>query len=456
MHFAAFCRGSRRPGADRGWRRLWQHPSQFPLILLLASVCVSPQVTSSEPAQQVDETEPQRRNLLVLVLGPDGSPVAGAHIHASVWTREPFKANRDYVTDSSGRTVVELPKTLSILRVWARKESHVPLFAQWWKDRQPDGHLIPKEFTFRLEKGTTIGGTIRNVDGQPIAAARVEVRRRSGGIEEELAKRPINGIWLAEGDEEPCGARTTDAEGRWTLDNVPKEDDLDVSVKISHPDYVDDQLWGGLQHEQGVTTKHLQQQVATIVMKRGIRLRGIVVAEESLKRIEDAVVIWGDDPYMQTGSQEVLTDRRGMYRFPPLTPQKLRVTVVAEGFSPQMKTVELNEEEMDEQFSLDASFRLKPGHAIRIRFTDTDGNPIPDVGVGITAWQNAKSLYNHRHPNVLNTKIPDRADANGVYQWTWAPAEPVQYSFWAESYEEVRERLLSPGDEMHEISLQKK
>ncbi len=39
----------------------------------------------------------------------------------------------------------------------------------------------------------------------------------------------------------------------------------------------------------------------------------------------------------------------------------------------------------------------------------------------IAKWRGGESLYNHRHPNVLDTHIPGQADENGLYRWSWAP-----------------------------------
>ena len=61
-------------------------------------------------------------------------------------------------------------------------------------------------------------------------------------------------------------------------------------------------------------------------------------------------------------------------------------------------------------------FRLEPGKELKIRFVDTAGKPIPGVYVMIDKWRGGESLYNHRHPNVLNTQIPNQADENGLYR----------------------------------------
>ena len=65
----------------------------------------------------------------------------------------------------------------------------------------------------------------------------------------------------------------------------------------------------------------------------------------------------------------------------------------------------------------------------------------------IDKWRGDESLYNHRHPNVLDTKIPDRADEEGRYVWTWAPADAVKYRFFREGMAEQEAALTATGRE---------
>ena len=55
------------------------------------------------------------------------------------------------------------------------------------------------------------------------------------------------------------------------------------------------------------------------------------------------------------------------------------------------------------------------------------GKPIPGVYVLIDKWRGGESLYNHRHPNVLDTQIPNQADERASTIWTWAPDDAVTY-----------------------------
>ncbi|MBI4023573.1 MAG: carboxypeptidase regulatory-like domain-containing protein [Verrucomicrobia bacterium] len=284
-----------------------------------------------------------RREIRIRVLGPDGKPMRGANVHSGIWTKEPFSPNRYYVCDAQGLAVVELPRTLDILRIWVDVDGYVPLWAHWEQEWQADGHLIPEEFTFKLPKGAMIGGFIKNEDGQPIQGARVEVRIVGGIAEPQNC--PIFSPWLAYGD----GGRITDAQGRWTLNNVPTE--VEVSVKLSHPDYISDFSWGVMQKAQDLPTASLRQKTATLVMTRGIRVTGSVSDPEG-KPAAGAVVVWGDDPYQQTSSRAIHTDAKGVYRLPPLPLGPMTVRVGAEGCAPDLKKITITRENPPVNFHL--------------------------------------------------------------------------------------------------------
>ena len=78
---------------------------------------------------------------------------------------------------------------------------------------------------------------------------------------------------------------------------------------------------------------------------------------------------------------------------------------------------------------------------------------MPNVFVAMKAGAGGKSLYNHKHPNVVDTQIPTQADENGVYEWTWAPGDQVEYSFGKEGYQEFRAEPFTADGIEHEVRL---
>lgn len=379
----------------------------------------------------------------VSVVDSDGKPLIGAKVHVSVWTKEPGYGNRDFVCDDDGKTKFELPKQIQILRLWASHKGHVGMFAQWWPEQEAKPREIPTEYTFGLVAGSKVGGIVRNEEGEPIVGAKVGVRLvgfHGEGEAAELAMRAIPNMWLAEGD----GAIKTDVEGRWSLDNVPPGD-TEVLVMLGHPDYISESKWGGLQKEQEITMRSLRDGSATIVMERGVSVIG-VVTDQDKKPVAGAIIVQGIDPYFESGSQEVRTDAEGKYRLPPQPVGPLVVSVVAEGWSPDQRKLD------SAAANPTANFQLKPGKTTQIRFIDDSGSAIPKVSVGIHGWRGNNALYNAVHPNVLNTKIPNQADADGVFQWTWSPGDVVSYTFYKEGYSEAR---LAAGEGEHVVKMRK-
>ena len=181
-------------------------------------------VASTTAGQQQD----LQRAIHVRVVGPNGKPMVSVKVHVAVWTKEPFDHNRDYLTDPEGRATAALPHTLYILRLWARADGYVPLFAHWEEDWLAAGRRLPDEFTFKLRKGTTIGGVVNNDDGRPIAGAKVEVSLALNIGQQQ--NQPIDDVWLATGDD----ACTTDVQGRWSLNNGPEGRNVYLGLAVSH------------------------------------------------------------------------------------------------------------------------------------------------------------------------------------------------------------------------------
>ena len=341
----------------------------------------------------------------------------------------------------TARRISYFPAWSKTLRIWVRRSGFAPLFSIWWAKQDPDLTAMPDEFTYHLQPGTLMGGIVRNDDGEPIKGVKVEVMYDDGGKPDPSAGRATFDTWLSNG----VTAIRTDADGLWTLRNVPPGDDVQVRIKLSHPDYINDSNWGELQRQQFVTTRSLRDQTAEIVMHRGPSITG-TVRVPGQKPVANAVVIWGDRPYFQPGSQEVRTNEQGVYTLPPLPNGQVAVTVAAEGWMPERRKITI------EPAMRPVDFDLKPGKKLRVRFVDDSAAPVPDVYVGIGHWRGAESLYNHKHENVLDTKIPRSADHDGIYEWKWAPDDAVEYRFSKEGFAEPT-ATLTADDSEHVITM---
>lgn len=380
------------------------------------------------------DEKPPPRTMRVQVFGPDGKPLKGAKIHPTTWPQDP--GNRVYVCDSDGKVTVAIAKEVQRLTLRASMVGHVALFTIWETEEAPPS--IPEEYIFRLEKGTLIGGIVKNDDGEPIEGAKVAVMLERA---DEAYEGPIPTATFSAED----ATRTTDAKGRWQLGTVPAGEDVKVKLLLSHPKYVSEERWGTLQNEQNVTMKALRDQSAVLVMQNGVPLSGTVIDGEG-KKVAGAVVVWGDRPYVTWGSQEVLTDVEGRFQLPPLPVGPMNVTVVAPGWSPQQRKVEIGRPDNGS-----IQFDLQPGKKLRIRFVDDEGKAVPDMSVLITKWRGNEGLFNIKHSNVMDTKIPRQADKDGVYEWNWAPADEVEFSFYKEGYMQQHMKKIVPADGIEHV-----
>ena len=410
-----------------------RHGKKIPFVIAVIVVCCAGVIAEG---QNVDFKEKIMR---VRVQNNEGMPIKGANIHRSVWAKVRFDANADYITNGNGEVSMELPESMDILRLWATKNGYVPLFVNF-DSRKMDGLAFPNEFTFTMDKGTTIGGFVVDESGEPIANAKVEVSidsRESDGRGEVVVSR-----WLASG-KDGC---ITDTQGYWSLSNVPSGYDHRIGLWLTHPGYVDDLDWRGINDTPQFTFEQLRDRVARTVMESGVKVSG-VITDQNDNPVPKAMVVWGDNPYHNERDQETFTDKEGLYQLPPLAAGSTVLTVVAPGSAPQLRPIKLIGS------SMTVNFKLKRGKTIRFSFVDADGNPIPQVRVNIAGWRGRKTLFNWRHPNVPYSKIPDRADKGGVYVWDWAPEDAVGFYFYRGGYRSSGKRSYGPG--AHHITLQR-
>lgn len=376
------------------------------------------------------------RKIRIRVADTEGKPLQGVNISRSVWTKQPYKKNQDYWTDANGVVEFEFPNQTTILRLWASLDSYVPQFINW--DPDSSEVPIPEEFLFTLQKGKKISGRVVNEVGQPVTGARVAVQVYPE--DRPLGQAEVSG-WLARGSDAPI----TDRDGRWSLNNAP-DNNVDIRVAADHPAYISFDHAPDHYLASAGRTEDLFKGTHSITLIRGISVKGLLLDAETGNAIDKAVVVWGDDPYSDSGSQEVLS-KGGAYRLPPLLPTKLAMTVMAPGWAPQVREVELT------RGMAAVNFNLQPGKTVRIFFVTKSGDPIPGVKVSLEKWRGRRALYNERHSTVLDTQIPRKADEHGVFEWTWAPEDDVRYTFWTEGYTPVKNRNLGPGE--HQIQMEK-
>ncbi len=396
------------------------------------------------------ETKPESPSIRVRILDPDGNPLPDAGVRASIWTAEKrFKSSREYTTNGDGFVRVELPRSYYIVRLWASKKPYVTMFSHWEQEELAGDKKLPAEYSIRVERGVKAGGRIVNEQGQPIVGAKVQVST-NGGTPAKGDHRTGYDMWLStvNGNQFDDAVATTNSDGRWQIENVPDNAQAKLSLLVTHPAYSSDESWEQSQKHSGVTTKMLLRGVATVTLKDGNIVQGRVT-DPTNRPIKDAVVVLGDDPYESSIPVKFSTDADGRFRLPAQPSKLTSLTVIAPGFAPQLRRIELKKDLPPQ------NFQMEPGKLAEIRFVDASGKPVPNVLANLLSWKGSKSVFyqhNPNHPKVPATKIPNKADASGVWRWNSAPDDPVTLEVYAKGFASI-EATIAGGDPPKTVTL---
>ena len=344
-----------------------------------------------------------------------GRPIAGAKGQVLVdhtWL--------DGQNAGAGKVKFDLTRYKSATRftfdVWADG------YVQQRYDFSADDKLFPKltsGVTIELWPGEeTLGGTVVDEAGRPIAGVRVRVWGYLGSMKDkdELVTQ-VGG--------------TTDAAGHWRCRSFRAM--RFAFVYLTHPDYPDDfdrrpRRYG--EARDGGPTAADDQAMAPLrdftdvqVLTRGVSLAGRVV-DAGDRPVAGAEVGWieGDemmvDPVTQHSNLTLATtDATGAFRFATVPRVPLLVQAKAGGHAPELRAVDLSRPG-------DAVvLKLPPPYRVTGRVVDPARRPIADAAVTVGLWR--------RHA-LLGVEL--RTDAAGRFRWDDAPADAVEVAVSAVGY----------------------
>ncbi len=292
-------------------------------------------------------------------------------------------------------------------------EGFASTVVSWSRDQ-----TIPTEYTIKMQKAVEIGGIVHDEQGQPVEGATV--------VASNPLDRMTRGVLAATISGE---LGSTDSEGRWNYAKAPDKK-INVFLKVSHPDYLDDNM------RHPVTYDQLRAKDHVLVLKKGIELRGTVTDSLGMP-VEGAKIALGSN--LGSKDHEQFTDDKGNYVFGNLLPGSVVMTVYSPDYAPELKVLPTvsGMEPVDIQ--------LDRGKPMRIRVTDPDGQPIAGVGVVADTWRGQRTLY--------QLGMPSRTDSEGLCVWKHAPTDEMQYDFWHGDHMSLRNQKLTAGREVHEIEL---
>ena len=359
---------------------------------LLAVAAMTDARTENIPTQADESTSPNTLALFTVLDGETGAPIAGATL------------NGKQTTDSHGKGGI---RTAFPGYVLVRASGYIP--------RQiMIGGEESFERTLRMERGMTIGGVVRDEDGQAIGNAEVQIL--------DTGMMSVGAGNLVE---------VTDAEGRWRCTEAPRSLD-GLQLHLFHPEFAVTRYVAGVPASGGfrntVSATSLAAGQGDIVMKRGFTITGVVTDLRGAP-IEGAVVTMGFTGFPEENRGVANTDREGHFVFRNASASTTQVEVRAKGFVLQRKGINLSPGMQE------IRFLMARGEILRVRVIDEAGHPVS--GAILTS-----------HVEGLSEKT----DGGGRLTWISAPVRPFMLGVRATGFPEANE-AVEAGERENVITL---
>lgn len=284
---------------------------------------------------------------------------------------------------------------------------HASLAMPWWPI---DRRTIPDRFTFRLEPGAPIGGTVCDENDEPVPGVKITLSiPRSQSTTETVTLDFKNVVVM------------TDSKGRWRCNSVPREF-ASISIHADHYDFAP-AVARDISHPERLF-QLCEQTYKTTLTKEGL-LRGVVIGPNG--PIAGARVSITSD-LNQRERYFAETDAEGRFRFAGLVVPKQYVIVSAPGFALRVQEVELS------RALPVVSIQLGAGWTLRGRVIDDQGNPIPEVDVYAASWISFVT------PNWIG-----QTNDEGRFVWEHAPDASLTLNFFRDGYIAFSQRNVVPG-----------
>lgn len=381
-------------------------------------------VTRSASAEQ-KVSEPAKFTLSV-VDKKTGKPIPNVEVKVSLSGKgiSNEQKKQELSTDARGFCTVVFPVTSpEYARFYIKAAGYVPIYASWRNSenaREPDP--IPESFVFPLEKGTSIGGLVKNEEGKPVEGVKVHFLLANG---EGRIRYTLRDVFSS-----------TDAQGQWRSNILPENID-NLWMNLKHPDYVTSEVWNTIPVPPEET---LRSFTSVMILKSGVMLSG-VVRDEKGNPIHEALVQLG---FSGDSNKTTRTDEQGHFTFKNCDEGELHVSIQARGKSPQAQRV------LPKEISTPLEFTLESGNSIRIRVVDSNGTALAGVSVVPKTYRGYRDILKI---DPSRPRWRAKTDETGLMVWDSAPPDTVEYAFIKEGYARLDEvQLIADGKE-HTVTL---
>lgn len=291
---------------------------------------------------------------------------------------------------------------------------------------------VPKEHTFHLERGRSIGGIVCNEDGKPIAGAKVTVHLIPAEPDSHLQPH------FAALSQEP----TTDKDGKWTATQIPSKKFYPLSLFVKGDGFAP--LSTKIEDENESYQKLLDKSFRT-ELQPGVNVSGKLVADgtHDLKH----VVVRLHGPFHFKTKIDVSSN--GEFQLTDLSPGEFTLQIIPENHAPQLFTKELT------SGAQSLEIPLKPGTPTHFHVVDPEGRPVSGVEM------RGCFLPSNTGPSAV-TFLSDMeysikpTGEDGRTTWSNAPDEPISYAFYHNDYFITTVDDLSPRENEYDVTMYRK
>lgn len=336
---------------------------------------------------------------LTAVAKETGEPISNARVALNVVSGGEWLQRYDLATDERGGAAVPYPVGAVRIDVGVLAWGWAARYVTWHPDRDDP---IPADYTLRLERTSdTLGGWIRDSDGQPLAGAEVIGRLGQTG---DASNRETPRERFGFQGEAPLAR--TDRNGFWTAGVIPRASHEGFELWARHPGFSKSFIIAGAparttDEQSAAFLEPLWSGQLVTLARRGVTLTGRVLDETGTPVMGARIV---HAPFTLEPI-EVETSAEGWFAVSGLEPGTFDFTVTASGFAPTHREVILGEG------APPGEIRLKPGATLQIRVVDEKGDAVPDATIGLEQWGE------QRH----TLKWAGETDVEGNLIWDSAP-----------------------------------
>ena len=381
-----------------------------------------------DPASLPEPAEAYDGAMQLTVVDEDSQkPLAGVMVSVNGTDASGSFRPPELITDRKGQGVVRHPgETTRSLTVVASGDGAATKTTRW---QTLDGEPIPEKFTLNLGRAVTIGGTVKDETGQPVALAKISLQAmRSPGMAQARDLLPFTEASV-----------NTDAQGHWEFRSLPPKFG-EFRAGVSHSNFIESYfLSDGVDRAyvgERVKMAELLETNAVFQLRKGLVITGRVLTEAGVP-IVGAKVLLANNRY-ENKPPQARTDDAGAFQIAGGKLGATYLTVQASGFAPQMRAVTV-EAKMEP-----AEFKLAPGHVLKALVVDEFGTPVRTARVTVDMWENQQTI-----------DLTGTTDSRGRVTINSAPASGMSGSVYKSGYMNMGGIQFVADGEEHTFTLRK-